>query len=150
MKAFFTELFQYNHHYDQELIVILTKNPEKASEKSIRLLSHIPNVHKIWLHKIQTNPLASDPWKERSIHELEELNKENYESTLQTLNTIDLEQLIQYSTFSGQAFNHSVRDILFQAINHSTYHRGQIATEIRLSGLEPPLTDYIYYKMTQK
>ncbi|QLH28398.1 MAG: hypothetical protein HWD63_02710 [Candidatus Parvibacillus calidus] len=39
-----------------------------------------------------------------------------------------------------------MKDIIFHIINHSTYHRGQIAMEFRQSGLEPLNTDYIFYK----
>ncbi|WP_209331385.1 DinB family protein [Lunatimonas salinarum] len=31
-------------------------------------------------------------------------------------------------------------------VNHSTYHRGQIATLFRESGLQPVVTDYIMLK----
>ena len=67
---------------------------------------------------------------------------------MRILDTIELSQPVQYVTGKGQTFSNSLHEILFQVINHSTYHRGQIATEFRQSGLEPLLTDYIFYKMS--
>jgi uncharacterized damage-inducible protein DinB len=75
-------------------------------------------------------------------------DKRNFESSIFILDSFELAQTIQYSNSKGQPFKNSAGDILFQVINHSTYHRGQIATEFRQSGLEPLLTDYIYYKWT--
>jgi uncharacterized damage-inducible protein DinB len=63
------------------------------------------------------------------------------------LDEFELDRKIRYANSKGQPFNNSVRDMLFQVINHSTYHRAQIATEFKNNGLDPLLTDYIYYKM---
>ena len=36
--------------------------------------------------------------------------------------------------------------MLFHFVNHSTYHRGQIASNLKEHGIEPLVTDYIFYK----
>ncbi|MCH7396746.1 hypothetical protein MM236_02050 [Belliella sp. DSM 107340] len=51
-----------------------------------------------------------------------------------------------YSNSKGQKYSSSVRDILFHIINHSTYHRSQIASELKNQGIEPLITDYIFFK----
>ena len=148
MKPFFKELFQYNNHFNQEVISVLTENPKRASEKCIKLLSHILNVHQIWNCKIQREQPFYGSWEIHRIQDCSDIDKNNFEHSILILDKYELSEIIQYSNSKGQIFNHSVRDILFQVINHSTYHRGQIATEFRQNGLEPLLTDYIYYKMT--
>jgi len=148
MNTFFKELFQYNHHFNQEIISVLTKNSERASEKCIKLLSHILNAHRIWNCKFQPDQLPYGSWEIHPIKDFYEIDRKNFEQSIFILDRFDLDQTIRYSNSKGQIFNNSARDILFQVINHSTYHRGQIATEFRLSGLEPLLTDYIYYKWT--
>ena len=147
MKTFFSELFQYNNHFNQEIISIVNQNPERTSEKCINLLNHILNAHQIWNCKFPPDQRPYVPWEVHQIHDLEEIDKKNYERSILIINQFDLSETIQYSTRNGQGFSNNVRDILFQVINHSTYHRAQIATEFRQSGLEPLLTDYIYYKM---
>ncbi len=147
MKNFFTELFQYNNHSNQEIIAVLAENPNRAPEKCIKILSHILNAHQIWNYRIQPGQRPHGSWEILQIQDLSETDKKNFEHSVLILDKFQLTQPIQYSNNKGQIFNHSVRDILFQVINHSTYHRGQIATEFRQGGLEPLLTDYIYYKM---
>jgi uncharacterized damage-inducible protein DinB len=44
------------------------------------------------------------------------------------------------------AFSNDIKSIIFHVINHSTYHRGQIASEFKQNGLDPMVTDYILYK----
>ncbi|SHH23918.1 Uncharacterized damage-inducible protein DinB (forms a four-helix bundle) [Chryseolinea serpens] len=147
MKAFFEELFQYDHHYNQALITVLTENPERTSEKSVKLLSHMLNAHQIWNNRIEPGLPSFGRWEAHQIQDLREIDKKNFEHSIRILNTMELSQPIQYVMGTGQAFTHRLHEILFQVINHSTYHRGQIATEFRQSGLEPLLTDYIFYKM---
>ena len=126
---------------------MLNENPERASGNCIKLLSHILNVHQIWNCRIQCERPLYGSWEIHQIQDCSEIDKNNFEHSILILDNFDLGQIIQYSNSKGQIFNNSVRDILFQVINHSTYHRGQIATEFRQNGLEPLLTDYIYYKM---
>ena len=147
MKAFFTELFQYDNHFNQQLISFYTATPEKISEKCIKLLSHILNVHQIWNYRILPGKIPYESWQVQEIRNLCEIHNKNFEDSVSILDQFDLDQIVQYSNKKGQIFNHKVRDLLFQIINHSTYHRAQIATEFRQIGLKPLLTDYIYYKM---
>ncbi|MFN7119114.1 MAG: DinB family protein [Saprospiraceae bacterium] len=147
MKTFFQELFQYNQHYNAQLIAVVHENPQQLSQKGIELLHHILNVHRIWNYNIQAGPQPYAPWDTHALPEMQAIDQQNHDDSLRILDTFELSQPIAYTTRSGKAFQHSVRDMLFQIINHSTYHRGQIATEFRQSGLEPLLTDYIFYKM---
>jgi len=147
MREFFKELFQYNNHFNQQLISVLNENSNSASEQCITLMSHIINAHQIWNSKIVSDQFLYGPWDLHSIHDMQMIDKRNFECSIFILDSFELAQTIQYSNSKGQPFENSVSDILFQVINHSTYHRGQIATGFRQSGLEPLLTDYIYYKM---
>jgi uncharacterized damage-inducible protein DinB len=146
MKAFFKELFQYNHHYNQALITALIENPGNASEKSVKLVSHMLNSHRVWNNRIEPGQPSYGAWEVHQIQVAREIDRENFECSLRIVDTLNLSQPIQYATAKGQVFNNSVHEILFQVINHSTYHRGQIATEFRQNGMEPLLTDYIAYK----
>ena len=147
MKTFFKELFQYNHHFNQAVITALTENPEHTSERCVKLVSHLLNAHQIWNCKIQPGQLPYERLEIHQIQDFREIDQKNFELSMRILDHYDLNQMVRYSISTGKVFNHSVRDILFHVINHSTYHRGQIATEFRQCGLEPLMTDYIFYKM---
>ncbi|MDB5258654.1 MAG: damage-inducible protein DinB [Chitinophagaceae bacterium] len=149
MKKFFRELFEYNHHFNQEVIAVLIKQPNQAPAKCIKLISHMLNTHQIWNNRIQSVPTEPARWDEHSIQQFSEMERYNFEQSMHILDKFDLDEIITYKTGTGAVFHHSVRDLLYQVISHSTYHRGQVATAFRESGLEPLLTDYIYYKMTK-
>jgi uncharacterized damage-inducible protein DinB len=85
-------------------------------------------------------------WEVHAVQELKSIEQINYEQSLQILDKFDLNEIISYSNSKGQAFRDRIQDLLFHVINHSTYHRGQIATEFRQHGLEPLATDYILFK----
>lgn len=146
MKSFFKELFEYSHHFNQNLFDVFEDNKDKTSVKSVKLFNHILNAHQIWNNRIDPKQPEFGVWELHEIQELKNIDRTNYEQTLQILDTFDLTEIINYSNSKGQTFVNNVRDIYFHVINHSTYHRGQIATEFRQNGLEPLITDYIIYK----
>jgi uncharacterized damage-inducible protein DinB len=147
MKTFFIELFEYNHHYNQEIITLLIKNQDRPLSNCLKLFSHIVNVHQTWNAKFITAQVPTTPWQLIPLTDLHEKDRKNLENSMNILDEHNMDHTIQYATASGKTFNNTVSDILFQVINHSTYHRAQIATECRQSGIEPLLTDYIFYKM---
>lgn len=147
MKLFFKELFEYTHHYNQKLSEVFIENPEKTSEKALKLFSHMLNAHQIWNNRIEPRQSTSGVWELRAIEDFKDIDTSNFEHALHIVDTFDLNENVNYSTSKGQPFSNSIRDILFHIINHSTYHRGQIATEFRLHGMEPLMTDFIFYKM---
>ncbi len=146
MKDFFKELFEYSHHYNQELIEIIQNNPENISDNALNLFSHILNAHHIWNNRLIGNIPKYRVWQEHGPHEMIFIEYQNFEESLRILETLDLNETIDYRNTAGKQFNNGIRDILFHIINHSTYHRAQIATEFRTSGLEPLMTDFIFYK----
>jgi uncharacterized damage-inducible protein DinB len=146
MKQFFKELFVYGHHFNQRLWDVFNDSPNRGSEKAFKLYNHILNAHQIWNNRIEPKQISFGVWEIHSVSDLKGIDKSNYEQTLRIVEKFDLNDNISYTNTKGQTFNNSIRDILFHAINHSTYHRGQIATELRQNGMEPLNTDYIFYK----
>jgi uncharacterized damage-inducible protein DinB len=39
--------------------------------------------------------------------------------------------------------------VLRHVVNHSTYHRGQVASKLKRFGVEQPLTDFVFWVMEQ-
>jgi uncharacterized damage-inducible protein DinB len=104
------------------------------------------NAHQIWNNRIDPQQPTFGVWELHETNDLKQIDKSNYEQTILMLDKIDLNDIVTYTNTRGQAFDNTIRDIYFHVINHSTYHRGQIATEFRKHGLEPLITDYIFYK----
>lgn len=145
-KTFFTDLFEYTHHCNQQLMELFAKYPDTVSEKSVRFFNHILNAHRVWNSRIEPGLPAFGVWDMHPSSDYASIEKDNYERSLLILDKHDLATIIQYKTTTGASFSNTVQEILFQVINHSTYHRGQIALECRTNNIDPLLTDYIFYK----
>lgn len=146
LNNFFKELLEYNHHYNQQLAEMIINGKDKLSEKTFILFSHILNAHHIWNSRINAMSPAFAVWDIQDFDNYLEVNTENYNASLLILEKYELDKLLNYSNTKGQQFSNSIRDILFHAINHSNYHRAQIATEFKNAGLVPLSADYIFYK----
>lgn len=146
MTNFFKELFTYSHHFNQQLATVFIEQAGKTSEKSLVWFNHILNAHFNWNCRILSQQTTTGPWDIHNIAELKEMDRVNYSNSVLILDNIELYRPVDYSTTKGQQFSNTVRDILFHIVNHSTYHRGQIAADFRQQGIEPLVTDYIFYK----
>ncbi len=146
MKPFFKELFGYNRHFNQQLASVFMTHADKAPEKSVKWFSHILNAHQVWNSRILSDTHKFGVWEIHNVSELIGIDETNYANSLKILDQGSLETEIKYVTSKDDPFTNTARDILFHIINHSTYHRGQIAADFRQQGLEPIVTDYIFYK----
>jgi uncharacterized damage-inducible protein DinB len=57
----------------------------------------------------------------------------------------DLARMLDYNNIKGEACRYALGDTLFQVVNHATYHRGQVVTQLRQLGAHPPATDFIVF-----
>lgn len=146
MQSFFKEFFTYNHHCNQKLAEIILKNQVKTTEKSLQWFNHILNAHQIWNSRIEGRKDVFGVWDMHPRQELKPIDQANFETSLRLLDVRNLDAIIEYSNSKGKTFQNSIRDILLHIVNHSTYHRGQIASNWRAHGMTPLVTDYIFYK----
>ena len=63
---------------------------------------------------------------------------------LRELTPVRLEETVSYVNSKGEPWTSSVEDILTHVVLHSSYHRGQIAADMRAAGHTPAYTDYIH------
>ncbi|MES2484705.1 MAG: DinB family protein [Bacteroidota bacterium] len=145
MKDFFKEMLQYTMHFNQAIIEQLTAN-DIHPEKAVLLLNHTLNAHEVWNARIKGEECKTAIWGIRPIEDLSKINTENYKESLQIIDFYDFDTIIEYTNSSNKSFKNTVKDILFHVINHSTYHRGQTATDVKQYGITPLLTDYIFFK----
>ena len=61
------------------------------------------------------------------------------------LSKASLSEVLEYKNLQGQTFREPLGQMLRHVVNHSTYHRGQIATLIRQLGHTPVSTDLIRF-----
>lgn len=146
MKTFFDEAFNYTYHFNDKVLNSLIVQHVNIPEKALLLINHTLNAHEIWNHRIMQQPVETNVWEVRPIDRLKTINENNLLMSKDIILNFDLEKIISYTNSSGNSYTNSVKDVLFHIINHSTYHRGQIATDCKLNGMTPLVTDYIFYK----
>ncbi|MGN7823581.1 DinB family protein [Chitinophaga sp. 22536] len=146
MKTFFKELFEYNHGVNQQIWNVLQANADKVSEKALKLYCHVLNGHQVWNNRIAAKDVVPGIWEVHTLQQCLDIDKTNYEHSLSIIDQYEMNDIIQHPKIKGKPFSKKVSEILFHIINHSTYHRAQIATEFRQGGLEPVMTDFIFYE----
>jgi uncharacterized damage-inducible protein DinB len=142
----FIGLFKYSHHCNYSTIELFKQRSEDLPEKAGLLFDHILNAHHIWNHRILDRSIDHLPWDRHSLKDLRDIEDQNYNESINILRNVSIEKLISYTNTKEQDFQNSVGDILFHIVNHSTYHRAQIATELKDAGIPPLVSDYIFYK----
>lgn len=145
---FFKDIFEYHNHFNQKLADQLIEHSGRISERTTPLFSHMINAHQIWNSRIlKLKPFSVH--EVRSLQENKDCDVENYRNTLKILDEFDLTKMMKYQTSKGDEFSNSIQQVLFHVVNHHTHHRGQIISDLRQSGIQPIVTDYILYKMVK-
>ena len=128
---------------------------ESNDEKAVRYFAHILTAEKTWLLRLQTNldTTGFNFWKDESIEICEKLlneNKESFDAFFSDLTEEKLEKTATYKNSKGVEFTNTYREIFTHVFFHSAYHRGQIATALRLNDITPPYTDFIGFLREKK
>ena len=150
-------LYAYNRWANARLVAAAaTLSPEllnrdlAVSYRSIfGTLQHILWAEWRWLGRWQMRaPAGRDPLECRDLAALRarwtDIEREQLEF-LQRLTAADLERPISYDNPPGTRWTYELRHMLQHLVNHSTYHRGQVAAMLRLLDTAPPATDFLVY-----
>lgn len=145
MKEKLIDLFEYTYHFNKEMIQIISENITTVDEKTISLINHTLNAQQIWNARI-LDEKSFEVWQVNPFESLDGINHQNFLKSIDIIQNQDLDKRKEYQNSRGAKFENSIFEMLFHAINHSTYHRGQINSLLKQNGIEPLLTDYIFYK----
>lgn len=141
-------LFKYNNWATEKTANSII-NLDEILPGAVRLLSHIIAAQEIWLNRITGTQSNISLWDNFII---DESISKSIELTNQWINLFEgrensfLEKRIHYKNSGGENFESSIKDIATQVLNHSTYHRAQIALLVRQAKGTPAITDYIVYQ----
>lgn len=146
MKDFFNDKFEYTRVQNQKLTDLFLENPHLLNGYNSRIFSHIIDAHHIWNNRLECTVPVLSVWDIIEPVNMSKLIEENHLNSLNYIQKCDLNEKISYKTSKGIPMISKVEDILFHMVNHATHHRGQVLSEIRRLGGEPPVTDYIFFK----
>jgi uncharacterized damage-inducible protein DinB len=125
-----------------------------SSFPSIRdTAAHIASAEWIWLRRWKgESPSAYPTWAKHSsmeavVTKFGEIEAERA-AWLSTLSDADIDRILSFRLLNGQEDKQRLSAQLLHLVNHSTYHRGQVAGMMRQVGGTPVPTDLIAYRRT--
>ena len=125
-----------------------------SSFKNIRkTLYHIYDAEQIWYERITQVHQIDWPPSKHLTSNFDSLvllkSSQNLQKLIDELGNTGLESITTYKDLKGNEFQNSNTVILHHVFNHSTFHRGQVATMLRQMGVALlPSTDFITYVRT--
>ena len=131
---------------NEQLGAALAGDP--APPDALRLFAHVVATEHLWHARIRGAPPRLAVWPVLSAAEAVAQASENvdaYGELLAGEDDASLERVISYRNSAGNDFRNTVAEIVTHVAMHGSYHRGQIAREMRRAGREPVYTDYIGY-----
>jgi uncharacterized damage-inducible protein DinB len=138
--------FSYNAWANTEALAAI-EGRMHATARPVKLMTHILSAERLWLERMTQQPQSLPVWPDFSLDwckvqvvELDLL----WRSYLQQLSPKVLSQNVEYKNTKGEPWKNAVQDILTHVLFHSTYHRGQIASQMRADGELPAFTDFIH------
>lgn len=147
MKQYFIDLFKY-HGWANKKVIEGIKEAGINDEGILKILSHLLLSEKIWLQRLKSEKYDNKFWINLTLEDCKNLAGENeiqINEYLISLSENDFQNKVKYTNSKGIEYTNTIVEILTHLSHHSSYHRGQIAKEIRMLGAEPVNTDYIVY-----
>jgi uncharacterized damage-inducible protein DinB len=152
----FRRWFEYEKDSHRAVLKSLDTVPEsgrqsEAYHKALGLVAHIVAARRVWLHRIDpaferpAGIFPKDVRRDELPAQLAAMERD-WTGYLARATDSELERVITYQSVSDPGWYRSVIvDILTQVHGHSLYHRGQIASLVRIAGGEPAVTDFIFW-----
>ena len=141
----FNKIFQYNNWASRRVAECI-KRQNIIDETVLRLFSHVVLSEQIWMLRMEGGDYSNKNfWEILTLAECESImdgNEIKYKKLIAKNKFFDT---MTYKNSKGIEFTNTIYDALNHVAFHSTYHRGQIAKEIRRLEKEPVLTDYIAF-----
>lgn len=147
MEPLFNKLWLYNDWANKSLIHSIRLQTGDIPYKTMHLLSHIMNAQLVWMERIKGVQTSVGIWDDHDLDTCAKMHEKASAGIKEEIvdRTAELQQIIRYTSSKGIAFENQMDDILMQIFNHGTYHRGQIAQDLRINAMEPIGTDYIAF-----
>lgn len=151
-------LFAYNAWATNRVFEALARVPEPDYIRNLggsfgtlqATMTHIVAVEKLWLSRLAGKPETAlmTVQEAPSLESLKSVWEDTAARTARFVSRLDeaaLEKTTDYVTTEGIRCANKVQEILQHVVNHSSYHRGQIASMMRQAGAVPLNTDLINF-----
>lgn len=142
----FRRLLDYDYWANRETLSSMKAAGQPAG-RSLQLFSHLIAAEGVWIERVTGKKRGVAVWPELTLEQCEaELAavRSAWRDYLNGPAGSDAQRIVTYTNTKGEAWQSTLAEILTQMILHSAYHRGQIASEVRMSGNTPAYTDFIH------
>ena len=150
----FLRMFAYDCWANRECFAAM-RAAGSVSPDTVGRMAHILSAQKLWLERILKQRQSMPVWPGSTIEDCMALADEmssawrsylmQFKSQLGTqLPPGSLDDQVEYRNSKGEPWSSRAEDVLTHVLFHSAYHRGQIALQMRASGMEPAYTDFIH------
>ncbi|HEX4573607.1 MAG TPA: DinB family protein [Gemmatimonadales bacterium] len=156
------ELFRYNAWANRRIFAALHRvaaepyfRDLKSSHGGVHgTLCHIVWAEELWLSRWRGTPApAVAQGKDLTTLAAAEARWEAVDAEratfLAALDEAALQRTVMVQPSAGGAYRHTFREMFRHAIDHSSYHRGQVVTLLRQLDVEPPSTGLIGFYRSQ-
>jgi uncharacterized damage-inducible protein DinB len=161
MQDDFTSLFAFNRWANAKMLDACRKlTPDQYAAEpvpgwpSVRsTVVHIAVVTEGWLRGLAADPDDSVPTEADlpTVDDAERLLQRAYQRFDALLPTLTPERLSTPATYRrrGRSATLPPWAVLRHVVNHTTYHRGQVASKLKRFGVQQPETDFIFWVFEQ-
>lgn len=113
-------------------------------------VAHIVSAEWIWMERLEgTSPIEIPAWVDdddiASLRDHLRSIEERRQAFLEGLIETEIERDCEFNLLNGTNGCRRTWQLFLHVINHSTYHRGQLARLLREQGEVPPSTDMIFF-----
>ena len=142
----FNRQLEYDVWANREVLASLKPLGEPLANCT-RLLAHVIAAERLWFALLAGMAPAVAVWPGLSLDQCEEQVRElylAYRGYFERELPAGFDRGVTYKNSKGEEWSSRVEDILTHVFMHSTYHRGQIAMQMRQAGHAPAYTDFIH------
>lgn len=146
MKKYFLKLYNYNYWSNQRVLGAIQKQ-NVTDSKVLQLMGHVLAAQYLWLHRIKGLPAPDVKlWGEYALPKLMQMAEEVGKQWIEFVESTDnFDRELTYKNYTNDPYTNNVENIMIHLVNHSSYHRAQVAMLLRQKGYEPINTDFITY-----
>ncbi len=164
MKQLLQQYAAYNFWANKILLERITQLSEEQITEEI--VSSFPGIYKTVLHMVDAESIW---WQRLKLAEhvdfpsqifkgnFEDLSKillqlsQQWEEWVRKANEVNINHVFAYQNSKKELFKQPVYEVLLHLFNHQTFHRGQLVTMFRQSGMEKiPPTDFIVFTRSKR
>jgi uncharacterized damage-inducible protein DinB len=153
------ELYDYTHWADERVLDLAAGLSDEELRRDLggsfptvlATLAHVLMADWVWLER-WTGTSPTGPPREWDLATLADIRtrwwtvREERDAFLAALEEEDLRRRVTYATTRGEKHIAPLWQLLLHAVNHATYHRGQVITYLRQLGRDVLASDLVVWQ----